>query len=237
MGVDLDSLLVLKPTIIEDIGIQMETLVSAVNLHVVDSIPAASPMDELAADLENWHIGLNARTWNKVLRRIQDRITEENSIILINQLRTHLRGRIYTEEPSGGKFLRHEAALSLELRKGPRLYYTKHKILSPDGEKTDSPTGDIEPDGIEILANTAKSKVGIPNRSARIRLDFSTGQFDELWSLAMFADYFSLVERNGSWYTVNGGTKIQGEAGLRGYISENPEFEKKIRATVLGVNE
>lgn len=232
MGVDIDKLLVLRPTVIEDIGAQLELLMQSINVHVIDSIAAASPMDELAANLEDWHIGLGARTWNKVLRRIQHVINDDNSVILINQLRTAMRGRIVTEEPSGGKFMRHEAALALEMKKGPRLYYTKNKTLSPDGEKTDSPTGDVAPDGIEFITHIAKSKVGGAGRSARMRLDFTTGQFDELWSLAMFATYFSLVERNGAWYTI-GKEKVQGETGLKNYIKNNPEFEAKIRSTVM----
>lgn len=232
MGVDIEKLHILRPTVIEDIGTQVELLMRAINVHVIDSIPAASPMDELAANLEDWHIGLNARTWNKVLRRLQDRLTDEHAIVLINQLRTAMKGRIVTEEPSGGRFLRHEAGLALEMRKGPRLFYNKHKILSADGEKTDSPTGDISPDGIEFISYTAKSKVGEPNRSARMRLDFSTGQFDELWSLAMFATYFGLAERNGAWYSVNG-SKLQGENGLRKYISENPKFIEAIKERVM----
>lgn len=233
MGVDLDRLLVLRPTIIEEIGSQLEVLMDSVNVHVVDSIPASSPMDELAGDLEQWHIGLFARTWNKVLRRIQNCITDENSIILINQLRTAMKGRVITEETAGGKFLRHEASLAIHMKKGPRLFY-KNGILHADGEKTQSPTEDVKPDGIEFIAHVEKSKVGMPGRSARMRLDFRNGQFDELWSLAMFADYLGLVKRGGSWYTI-GEDKVQGEVGLRKYILEHPEFATLIRQKVSGL--
>jgi len=235
MGVNVDTLHILRPTIIEEVGTQLEAMMEAVNVHVIDSIPAAIPMDELAGDLEQWHMGLGARTWNKLLRRVQHTMEEDNAIILINQLRTAMAGRVTYEAPTGGKFLRHEAALSLELKKGPRLYYNKHGFLSPEGDKTDSATKDDQPDGIEFLSKTAKSKVGVPLRNARMRLNFNTGSFDELWSLAMFANYYELVERNGAWYSIlgNGNTKVQGEAGLRKYISENPEFENMIREKVI----
>lgn len=233
MGVDVEKLLVLNPTVIEDIGTQLETLMTAVNIHVIDSLPAASPMDELAAKMDDWFMGLHARTWNKVLRRAQHRLQDENCIILINQLRTAFKGRVVVEQPSGGKFLRHEASLALELKRGAWLYHDKKGNLSAEGEKTDSPTGDTVPDGIEFIAKGAKSKVGVQHRTARMRLDFNTGKFDELWSLVMFANYFGFVERSGAWYSVNGGSKVQGEAGLRAYILEHPEFADKIRQAVL----
>jgi recombination protein RecA len=234
MGVDVDALHVLRPTIIEDVGVQLEAMMQAVNIHVIDSIPAAVPRDELSGTLDQWHMGLGARTWNKLLRRIQHSIEEDNAIILINQLRTAMAGRVTFEQPTGGKFLRHEAALSLELKKGPRLFYNKHGFLSPEIEKNALNKLDEQPDGIEIVSKTAKSKVGIPLRPARMRLDFQSGQFDELYSLAMFAQFYELVERNGAWYSILGnGTKVQGEAGLRKYISENPDFSTMIREKVI----
>lgn len=232
MGVDLDNLYVLRPTIIEDIGNQLDALIGVVNVHVIDSIPASSPMDEIAADIEQNFIGLFARTWNKIMRRVQNSLTEENSVILINQLRTVLKKQIVTEEPAGGRFLRHEASLSLQMKKGQKLFYNKHGFLRPDGDKTKSPTEDVRPDGMEIIATAVKSKVGTPQRSARMRLDFKTGQFDELWSLAMFAGYFDMIKQNGAWYTIDG-EKVQGDAGLRKYLTEHPEFIDAIRKAVL----
>lgn len=234
IGVNTKELIVVEGATIESVGEKLEALLGVVNFHVIDSVAAAIPIGELEQDLEKWQQGLAARTWNKVIRKCNVRVQEENCIVLINQLRTVLGGRVATEEPSGGRLIRHESSVELKFKKSTWLYKDKNNNLSETGTKTDSVTGDVEPNGIEFQVRVEKSKVCVPYRSARMRLDFETGEFDQSWSLAMMASYFGLVERNGSWYTAPDGTRVQGESGLKTYIETNEVFAKSIREHVLG---
>lgn len=234
MGVDTKNLIIIDGTVIEHIGEALHSLIGCVNLHIIDSIAAAIPLEELDSPIEKWHMGLAARTWNKVLRKTQEAITKENSVILINQMRTSFNKHGQAEDvPTGGRFVRHEASLGILFRKARPLYKDKNGNLKEDGIKTESVTGDNRPDGFEFSLRVAKSKVCEPEKPARLRLDFETGQYDQLWSLAMFAIYFGLVTRKGSWYTMPDGENVQGETGIRTYIETHPEFAKLVRETVL----
>ena len=231
-GIDIDALHVIDRTKIEDVGEILETLLGVVNIHVIDSIGAAVSSDELAADIRDWQMGLAARAWGKALRRANDRFDDEkNTIVLINHAKD-IFGRMGGEEPSGPKLINFYSSLNLHFKRSSWLYYDKNGLLSTDGNKTDSLSGDTEPDGMEFQVRVAKSRISEPLRSARFRMDFKSGEFDHLWVLASAADYFGLVGKNKSWYTI-GEEKVQGEKGLRQYISEHPEFGNKIAERVM----
>lgn len=231
-GIDIDALHVIDRTKIEDVGEILETLLGVVNVHVIDSIGAAVSSDELAADIRDWQMGLAARAWGKALRRANDRFNDqENMIIMINHAKD-IFGRMGGEEPSGPKLINFYSSLNLHFKRSSWLYYDKNGLLSTDGNKTDSLSGDTEPDGMEFQVRVAKSRISEPLRSARFRMDFKSGEFDHLWVLASAADYFGLVKKGGSWYTI-GKEKVQGEKGLRKYIAENPDFGAKITERVM----
>lgn len=231
-GINTDELHVIDKTKIEDVGEIMEALLSVVNVHVIDSIGAAVSSDELAADIRDWQMGLAARAWGKALRRANDRFdNEQNTIVLINHAKD-VFGRMGGEEPSGPKLINFYSSLNLHFKRSSWLYYNKSGLLSPDGEKTDSLTGDTEPDGLEFQVRAAKSRIGEPLRVGRFRIDFKTGEFDDLWVMAKAADYFGLVQKNKSWYSI-GEEKFQGENGLREYIQNNPKFKQQIVDKVM----
>jgi len=232
-GIDLDKLQIIEVTRIEDVGTIMESLLSVVDFHVVDSIGAAVSADELAGDIGDWMPGIAARAWGKALRRANDRFDNtRNTIFLINHAKD-LFGKMGGEEPGGPKLINFYSSLNLHFRRSSWLFYDKSGILSTDGLKTDSLTGDTEPDGMEFVVRVAKSRVGEPLRVARFRMDFKSGEFDNLWVLAKAADYFQIADKKGSWYTLPDGSKVQGENGLREAIQENDKFRDSIIKRVM----
>ena len=88
---------------------------------------------------------------------------------------------------------------------------------------------DLEPEGIEFMVRANKSRVSRPHRVARMRLDYETAEFDDLYALSRAADYFKMLTKAGSWYTLPTGDRVQGLNGVRGYIVENDDFAETIR--------
>lgn len=232
-GIDLDNLLVIDRTKIEDIGEILETLLTTINIHVIDSIGAAVSQDELAGDIRDWNPGIAARSWGKALRRANARFNEqENMIVLINHAKDTF-GRMGGEEPGGPKLINFYSSLNLHFRRSSWLYYDKNNILTPDGDKKNSFSEDIEPDGLEFQVRAAKSRIGEEQRVGRFRLDFKSGQFDEAWTLAKAASFFGAVNKSGSWYTLDDGRKAQGEKGLREILMTDLEFRQLVTNKIL----
>jgi recombination protein RecA len=231
-GVDLDRLEVVDRTTIEDVGEIMESLLGTHNVHVIDSIGAAAPADELAGELRDWNMGLAARTWGKALRRANARFDNtQNMVILINHAKD-VFGRMGGEEPAGPKLINYYSSLNLHFTRSSWLFYDKNGNLSQEGNKTNSLSEKVEPDGMEFSVRVPKSRVSQPLRVGRFRMDFKTGEFDHDWVLAKAADFFGLVEKSGTWYTYKD-KKFQGENGLRKEIQENSELKKAIIDKVM----
>lgn len=232
-GVDVDALIPVEGTIIEETGEKLETLLGSVHVHVLDSLAAAVSTDELAGKASDWQPGIGARAWGKVLRRANERFDpKENTVILINQTRS-IFGRGGGEAPTGGAAIEYLSSLSLLFRRSSWLFKDKHGVLQDDGSNKATLTKDLEPQGIEFQVRAAKSRVSRPNRTARMRLDYETGKFDELWALSRATIFFELAEKNGSWYTFEDGTKVQGENGIRSYIETNSEFRSHVENILL----
>lgn len=234
IGVNTDELILPEGTEIEAIGGKMEGLLTVAHVHVVDSIASSVSVDELAGDVEDWHRAIGPRAWGKVIRRINNRFDEnENCIILINQVRSNMQ---YGggEEPPGGKAINFASSLNLSFRKSSWLYHDKDGVLSPDGKNKDTVTGDPEPDGMEFQVRVDKNTVGNPHRTARMRLDFKSGDYDRMWDYTRLGIYFGVFDRSGSWYSRNG-QKWQGETNLKDAISQSEELQKIIVETVLDV--
>lgn len=227
LGVNTNNLLIVEGTEIEILATKMEALLEHVDMHVVDSIAASVSLDELAGKVEDWTRAMGARVWGKVIRRINNKFDDtKNTIILINQVRSNMQ---YGggEDPPGGKAINFESAMSLRFRKGTWLYKDKNGHLTPDGTNKDTVTGDTEPDGHECQIRVEKNTVSVPDRTARVRIDKRTGEFDLTWELIRLGIHLGVFERAGSWYSMNG-KKVQGENGLREWIDSDASLRNAI---------
>lgn len=235
-GIDLSKLHVIEGTTIEEVGAKLESLLGVINLHVLDSLAQAVSIDELAGKTEEWKPGIQARAWGKVLRRANERFDdEENCVIMINQTRSVFGKMMGSEEPTSGRSVEYISSMSLQFRKSSWLFRDANGILIPDGSNKDTLSGDSDPEGMEFQIRVAKSRVCEPFGSARMRLDFETGNFDVLWELTKTAIYNGIVEKNNSWYTVNG-ERVQGERKVRELIAASPELQEKIKGAILNGN-
>jgi recombination protein RecA len=232
-GLDTKKLLVIDGSVIEEIGEKMEALMPVINVHILDSIGVGVSVDELAADVDEWRPGIKARAWGKVLNRVNASFdSQENCVILVNQLRSAFGKRV-EEEPTGGHLIEYLSSMSLKFERSSWLMRHSKGFLWKDGDSLDTISGDIVPSGMEFKVRVEKSRVSPPLRTARLRLDFETGGFDEMWTLTKTASHYGIVEKKGSWYKLPDGESVQGEAGLRGAIEADPALRAAIVAALV----
>lgn len=230
LGIDVANMPIIEGNVIEEVGTNLEALLGAVNIHVIDSVGVGVSTDELAADVDEWRPGISARAWGKVIRRSMASIDkDDNMIILVNQAR-EVFGKMGGENPTGGSQIEYASSLSLHFKKSSWLYRDKNDNLSPDGKKKDDETGDIKPAGIDFSVRVKKSRVCDPYGTARLRLEFGTGgHFDDAWAIARAAIFSGEIAKSGSWYTLPDGERVQGTGRLIDYIHENPVWTEKIK--------
>lgn len=247
-GVDINNLVVVQGTIMEQIGVKLEKLLGSVHLHVLDSCSSAVSIEELNASMEDWQMGLKARVWGKIFYKVLERFDErENMVILVDQVRDTFGGS-GAAQPPGGRFIEHTSSLSISYRKSSWLWYDDNGVLS-DGATGSGLSGDVEPDGIEFMARVEKCRVGRPLKTARMRYSFGRvlpdgtkepGRIDNIYELAQMATYFGVVEKTSaqsSYYKradgkafADGSQTKQGVNKLRQVIDGDPDLQDLIVA-------
>jgi recombination protein RecA len=219
LGVDLDTLLLSQPSCGEE-GLQLaDQLVRTgkVDLIVVDSVAALVPAVELAGEMSDQQVGVQARMMSKFLRKITGGLNTHNaSILFLNQLRTKIGVTFGSPETtSGGNALKFYASIRLDIR---RIGAVKK--------------------GEDILGNRTRVKV-VKNKMAapykKVEFDIIYGEgVDTLGELLDYGMSLDLVSKAGSWYTV-GEKRAQGRDKARGLLRENRDLMEKIRAAILGM--
>jgi len=234
IGVNVDDLIVVEGTTIEEITDKMEALFSVVHLHVVDSCTAAVSEDELNADVRDWRPGITARSWGKSFSRLNERFdATENTVIMVDQVRTNFRTG--AEEAPGGRILDHQSSMTVHFKKGSWLFRNSEGSLDEKATQTKGMSGQAEPDGVEIKARIQKSRVCRPFRTATMRLDLDSLTFDRLFEVSKAARYYGLVQQKGAYYYY-GDQKFQGEKKLREFIAGDLTFQEEIRAKALEIS-
>ena len=233
-GVDVKNLIVVEGTTIEGTGAKLEALMGSVHLHVLDSMAVAVSIDALNADVEDWQMGLQARAWGKVIQRVNERFDEnENTVVMINQVRD-VFGRGGGESPPGGRSIDFISSLSLHFRRSSWLFHDDEGVLDDKGSGDAKLNDDKQPDGMEFVVRVIKSRVGPPLRTARLRLDFTTGEWDNLFTLAKAAEHFNVVETTSKGrFVLPGGEKIHGKRKLRDAIEADRTLQQKIKQAMF----
>jgi RecA/RadA recombinase len=253
-GVDTERMMVEEATIIEDIAGEMEILMRSCHLHVLDSASFAVCRDELASDADQWFRALDARAWKRAINRIHNAMDkEENMLVCIDHAGTdQVTG---SEHALGAKRLEFKSDLSMHFKTGAWLFYDDWGHLEKNDKLKDKtkngvgPAGTKEADGVEIVVRVNKSRVCRPFRSARLRLDINTFEFDTIFELIDAAKFFDaqggvalrtkedpIAIKAGSWYTFPNGEKVQGDRGIRTLISSNPDLKALVESAMMAGN-
>lgn len=213
LGVDVHELLISQPDTGEQALEIADTLVrsGAVDILVVDSVAALTPRAELEGEMGDTHVGLQARLMSQALRKLTGSISKSKCmVVFINQIRMKI-GVMYgsPETTSGGNALKFYSSVRLDIR---RIGQIKERD--------------------EIVGNTTKVKV-VKNKMAP---PFKVVEFDimygkgisregELIDLGVKAE---LVEKSGSWYSVEDQRIGQGRENAKQFLKENPDIAEKL---------
>lgn len=231
LGVDLNDLIVVEGSIVEDVGTQMETLLGQARVHVLDSLGSAISIDELNTALDaHPAMALKARAWGRALSKALARLDQENAVIMIDQARdTFSYGG--GEHPPNGRFVEFTSSLTIHFRRGKWLFKDKDGFLDDEGKNTATLSGQTEPHGVTIQAKVGKTRVCKPQRTATMYLDYDKMNFDPLAELTKAATFYNVLEQTSvGRYLTPEGVKLHGQKAVREYVSTNENFRNQVIA-------
>jgi len=218
IGVNVDDLLISQPDSGEQALQIVETLVRSgeVDVIVVDSVAALVPRAEIAGEMGEFQIGLQARLMSQALRKLSGIISKTKTIVIfLNQTRMKI-GLMFgnPETTPGGLALKFYASVRVDLR---RIAQIKHKD---------------EITGSRIKAKIVKNKVAPP---------FKTTEFDIFYNegISYFGDILNagiksgVIKKAGSWLQFEDNKLGQGMEASKDFLKENPAIAKKIKETLL----
>lgn len=218
LGVDIDELLLSQPDTGEQALEICDTLVKseAVNIIVIDSVAALVPQAEIAGEMGDTHVGLQARLMSQALRKLSGTINKTNTIVIfINQLREKVGVMFGNPETTpGGKALKYYSSVRLDIRRGEQIKQGSDVV------------------GSSTKIKVVKNKVAPPFKTAVVDIMYGEGisHEGELIDLAVEAD---IIEKSGAWYAYNGNKIGQGKENSKLFLKNNPsvmmEIEDKVR--------
>lgn len=218
IGVNIDDLLISQPDSGEQALQIVETLIRSgeVDVIIIDSVAALAPKAEIAGEMGEFQIGLQARLMSSALRKLSAIVAKtKTSVIFLNQTRMKIGVQWGNPETTpGGLALKFYSSVRINLR---RVAQIKH--------------GD-EIIGSRIRAKIVKNKVAAP---------FKTTEFDIYYNegISYLADILNtglkqgIVKKAGSWFQYENTRLGQGMEGAKNFLRENPEVVKKIKKAIV----
>ena len=218
IGVNVDDLLISQPDSGEQALQIVETLVRSggVDVIVIDSVAALVPQAEIAGEMGEFQIGLQARLMSSALRKLSSIIAKtKTTVIFLNQIRMKI-GVFFgnPETTSGGLALKFYASIRIDLR---RIAQIKQKD---------------EITGSRIRAKIVKNKVAPPFKVAEFDIFYNEG-------ISYFGDIVNaglksgIIKKAGAWLQFEDKKLGQGIEAAKGFLEENPEVAEKIKDSLL----
>jgi len=179
---------------------------------VIDSVAALVPRAELEGDMGDTHMGLQARLMSQALRKLTAVIsTSKTCCIFTNQLREKIGVMFGNPETTpGGKALKFYASIRLDIRKIGLLKDTTGKIF-----------------GNHTKVKVIKNKVAPPFMEAEFDILYAEG-ISWAGSVVDAAIHSNVLEKRGSWFSLEGEQLGQGRDAVVELVKTKPEIEKKL---------
>jgi len=219
VGVNIEDLLISQPDSGEQALQIVETLVKSgqVDVIVVDSVAALVPQAEIAGEMGEFQIGLQARLMSQALRKLSGIISKTKTIVIfLNQTRMKIGVYGYgnPETTPGGLALKFYASVRIDLR---RIAQIKK--------------------GDEIIGNRVKAKI-VKNKVAA---PFKTTEFDIHYNegISKFSDILNtglklgIIKKQGTWLEYENKKLGQGLEASKKFLKENPEIAEKIKKSLF----
>ena len=218
IGVNTDELLISQPDSGEQALQIVETLIRSgkVDVIVIDSVAALTPKAEIAGEIGDQHIGLQARLMSATLRRLASIVSQTKTLVIfLNQ--TRMKIGVMWGSPittPGGLALKFYSSVRIELKRIAQI---------KQGE---------EITGARIRAKIVKNKVAAPFKTAEFDIFYNEG-ISYLTDLLNTALKLEIIKKAGSWLQFGDAKLGQGIEGSKKFLKENPPIFKKLKETVL----
>jgi recombination protein RecA len=213
LGVNLDDLLVSQPDSGEQALEIAETLVrsAALDVLVVDSVAALVPRAEIEGEMGDMQPGLQARLMSKAMRKLTHVVSKsQTTLVFINQVREKIGVMFGNPEVTpGGRALKFYSSVRVDIR---RIGSIK------EGDKIV---------GNRTRAKVVKNKVAAPFRMAEFEIIYGLGISRE-GELLDLGEEQGIVQKSGSWYSVEDERIGQGRENARRFLRENPDIANMI---------
>jgi recombination protein RecA len=214
IGVNIDDLLISQPDSGEQALQIVETLSKSgkVDVIVVDSVAALVPRTEIAGEMGEFQIGLQARLMSSALRKLSAILAQtKTTVIFLNQIRMKIG--VYFGNPettSGGLALKFYSSVRIDLR---RIAQIKQKE---------------EITGSRVRAKIVKNKVAPPFKTAEFDIFYNQG-ISYLADVINAAVKFNVIKKAGAWLNFEEEKLGQGIEASKDFLEENPKIVKKIK--------
>lgn len=219
LGVNTDDLILAKPTSTEEAFKILEDMLKEKIFDVIvfDSIAALASESELAGEIGQATVAINARLISSILRRLTSLISESNTcVIFINQLRANLSLTGYGgggEITPGGKALKFFSSMRIEMKKISSI------------KKGDEVIGQ------KLNVRALKNRFAKPYKVVTLEYLYDTGFSTEGMLIDLAIDA-GLIEKAGAWLKYKD-KKFNGKESLRLALSTTElslakELEEKV---------
>ncbi len=213
LGVDIDNLLVSQPDYAEQALEITSALISsgALDVLVLDSVAALVPKAELDGEMGDSFMGVQARLMSQAMRKLTGIVARSNTcLIFINQIREKI-GIVFgnPETTTGGRALKFYASVRTDIR---RIASIK------DGETVS---------GNRTKVKVVKNKLAPPFREAEFDILYGEGISRE-GDLIDLGVAHNIVEKMGSWYSLQGERIGQGRENARQFLKDHTDAREKL---------
>ena len=214
IGVDIENLLISQPDCGEDALNIADMLVrsEAIDVLVVDSVAALVPKAEIEGQMGDSHVGLQARLMSQALRKLTGVVSRTGScIVFTNQIREKI-GVMFgnPETTTGGNALKFYASIRMDIRKTTVIK---------------DPAGNII--GNRARVKVIKNKMAPPVRQAEFDIMYNEG-ISKAGSILDVATDMGILEKRGSWFSLDGEQLGQGRDQTKALIAGSPELQQKL---------
>ena len=218
IGVDLDNLIVSQPNCGEEALTICEQLAKsgALDVIVVDSVAALTPQAEIAGNMGDSHMGLQARLMSQAMRKLTSVLANTKTLcIFTNQVREKIGVMFGNPETTpGGKALKFYASCRLQVQRIGQIKNTANQVV-----------------GNRTRVKVVKNKVAPPFTEAEFDILYTCGISYE-GSVIDAAIVRGVIEKRGSWLSFENEQLAQGQMATMEYLKANPEMTERIVARI-----
>lgn len=217
-GVDVDNLMISQPESGEDALNIAETLIrsGSIDVIVIDSVAALVSKVELAGQMGDTTVGLQARMMSQAMRRLTAAIHKTNCLcIFTNQIREKIGVMFGSPETTpGGRALKFFASIRIDIRRIGAIKETSGKIT-----------------GNRTRVKVIKNKVAPPFTECEFDIMYEEG-ISKTASVLDLALELKLLEKKGAWISYNSSLIGQGREAAKQYLAENPSIMEEITKAI-----